>query len=185
MKKKLKPLRLCGYGDSHNFGEGEKKCYCGERTIEEEREIKGSTVLVPEWEYLKLKSQLASVCRLDCPRLQDNGVRPHRLPSEVWEGNEMTKLYILSQHPDREVEDAIHVMSETKLRCALYLIARGDKFDEAMDVAVFIGMDKTDNWADGASKCTIHTNSAKLHTPSGYVCTMCNPADLPGDEKGK
>jgi hypothetical protein len=46
------------------------------------------------------------------------------------------KLYILSENPDREVEQTIHEMTEQELRVALYGIARGWKFDEAIAIAI-------------------------------------------------
>ena len=62
----------------------------------------------------------------------------------------MEKVYILSEHPDKEVEQAIHDMTADKLRVALYGIARGWKFDEAMDISIFIGMDKQSSWLEAA-----------------------------------
>jgi hypothetical protein len=56
----------------------------------------------------------------------------------------MEKLYKLSEHNDREVEDAVSAMSEIQLRVALYGIARGWGFDESMDIAIFTGLDKSD-----------------------------------------
>lgn len=60
----------------------------------------------------------------------------------------MNKIYVLSEHPDKEVEQAIHEMSEDKLRIVIYGIARGWKFDEAMDVAVFVGNERTNSWIE-------------------------------------
>lgn len=58
----------------------------------------------------------------------------------------MEKLYVLSEHPDKEVEQVISEMTAEKLRVALYGIARGYGFDESMDVAIFIGEEKRESW---------------------------------------
>lgn len=58
----------------------------------------------------------------------------------------MDKVYVLSKHPDREVEEAIYNLSIEKARVALYMIARGNSFDTSMDVAVFIGEDVKESW---------------------------------------
>ncbi len=63
----------------------------------------------------------------------------------------MKKYYVLSEHPDKEVEQAIHEMDEYKLRVVLYGIAMGWGFDESMDVAIFIGRDKEKSWIDKTS----------------------------------
>ena len=55
----------------------------------------------------------------------------------------MTKVYVLSSHPDVEVSDTINKMPADKLRVALYGIARGYDFDESMDVAIFDGTKTT------------------------------------------
>ena len=55
----------------------------------------------------------------------------------------MTKVYVLSSHPDAEVSDTINKMPADKLRVALYGIARGYDFDESMDVAIFDGTKTT------------------------------------------
>ena len=72
----------------------------------------------------------------------------------------MNKVYILSEHPDREVEQAIHDMPADKLRVALYGIARGWKFDEAMDISIFIGMDKQSSWLEAAQHSVQRTGFA-------------------------
>lgn len=55
----------------------------------------------------------------------------------------MTKVYVLSSHPDAEVSDTINKMPADKLRVVLYGIARGYDFDESMDVAIFDGTKTT------------------------------------------
>lgn len=77
----------------------------------------------------------------------------------------MEKVYILSEHPDKEVEQAIHDMPADKLRVALYGIARGWKFDEAMDISIFIGTDKQSSWLEAAQQSVQRTD--------GGLCLDC------------
>lgn len=47
----------------------------------------------------------------------------------------MTKIYILSQQNDAELEKLIYQMSLSQLRVFVYGIARGWDFDEAKSIA--------------------------------------------------
>lgn len=47
----------------------------------------------------------------------------------------MGKVYVLSKRKDAELEQAIHNMDAYHLRIALYGVARGWQFDEAVSIA--------------------------------------------------
>lgn len=92
----------------------------------------------------------------------------------------MEKVYILSEHPDKEVEQAIHDMPADKLRVALYGIARGWKFDEAMDISIFIGMDKQASWLEAAQQsvqadiCPTCRGTGKIYGEFDFIyCSKC------------
>ena len=78
----------------------------------------------------------------------------------------MTKVYVLSSHPDAEVSDTINKMPADKLRVVLYGIARGYDFDESMDVAIFDGTKTT--WLS-----SLEAAEQPLAPDGGYVCPEC------------
>ena len=90
----------------------------------------------------------------------------------------MTKVYVLSSHPDAEVSDTINKMPADKLRVALYGIARGYDFDESMDVAIFDGTKTT--WLSSleAAQQSRALDAATVCPNCGYqvsalICTKC------------